>query len=293
MDVLVTGSTGFIGRHVVPVLMGAGHRVVCLHKPSSDLSVLPEGVELRVGDVRDLTSLREASSGCDAVVHLVGIIRERESTFEEVNVHGVRNLLEACGEGEPLLVHVGALGTRENSRSRYARSKAEAEVLVARSRLRHAILRPSLVLGPGGDFALRFVSLVSRYRRVPVVGDGATQIQPIHVLDVTRAVAATLAGRGEGRVWPLVGAERVSWNDLVERTASVMGLRRSVRHIPAGLARVASGLSSLFRSEELITRDELILMREDLVGDVDPFIELVGDEPLGLDQCLRASIPPA
>ncbi len=229
--------------------------------------------------------------GSDAIVHLVAIIREQESSFEEVNVQGLTNLLEACRESEPIFVHMGALGTSESSPSSYARSKARGEGLVAHSGLRHTVLRPSIVLGSGGDFTYRFVSLVRRYRRVPVVGDGRTQVQPIHVSDVVKAVAAALGGGGDGRVWRLVGPEAVSWDDFVLRTAAAMGLRRAVRHVPASLARFASRLSLLFRGEELVTQDELLLMQRDLVDDVEQFRELVGEEPMALDQCLKASIP--
>ncbi|MCJ2520278.1 MAG: complex I NDUFA9 subunit family protein [Candidatus Thermoplasmatota archaeon] len=287
MKVLVTGSTGFVGGHLVSALIRAGHDVRCLHRHSSDLSVL-EGleVELQMGNVLNLEDLRSAVGGVDAVVHLVAIIREREATFEEVNVQGVKNLLRACRDTKPRIIHMGALGTGRGSRSRYSRSKAAGERLVRDSELPHTILRPSLILGPGGDFTTRFGSLIERYRKVPLIGPGESLLQPLYVGDVVKATIAALV-REQGRVWDLVGPERVTWNELVVRVAQVAGLTRSIRHVPLRLARFVSKVSSFLSGEPLVTEDELILMQEDVYGDTKDFVDLTGDEPMALDDCLE------
>lgn len=292
MKVLVTGSTGFVGGHLVSALIRAGHDVRCLHRHSSDLSVL-EGleVELQMGNVLNLEDLRSAVGGVDAVVHLVAIIREREATFEEVNVQGVKNLLRACRDSKPRIVHMGALGTDMGSRSRYSRSKAAGERLVRDSNLPHTILRPSLILGPGGDFTTRFGSLIERYRKVPLIGPGESLLQPLYVGDVVKAAIAALVSE-QGRVWDLVGPERVTWNELVVRVAQVAGLTRSIRHVPPRLARFVSKVSSLFSGEPLVTEDELILMQEDVCGDTKDFVDLTGDEPMALDDCLERAFGP-
>ncbi len=279
-----------MGRHLVPALLEAGHGVRCLHRRTSDLSAL-EGldVDLHAGDVLDLESLRSAVEDMTAVVHLVAVIRERDATFEEVNAQGVSNLLRACGDAQVHLVHMGALGTAVDSRSRYSRSKAAGERLVRESHLPHTVLRPALILGPGGDFTTRFGSLVERYRRVPVIGSGESLLQPIFVGDVVKATLAALARGGEGKTWELVGEERVTWNELVERVAHVMGVRRTVRHVPPRLALLASKASSLFAREAIVTADELVLMQEDVYGDVTGFVELTGDHPLDLDRCIERS----
>jgi NADH dehydrogenase len=289
VKVLVTGSTGFVGRHVVAALGGGGHEVRCLHRPTSDLSVL-EGLELHEGDILQPAALRPAVEGTEAVIHLVAVLREREATFEEVNVQGVRNLLEACEEaGVGTVVHMGALGTRPGSPSRYARSKAEGERLVRESGIPYAILRPSLILGPGGDFTERMADLVRRSRRVPLIGSGRSLIQPIYVEDVARAAVAALQERALGRTWELGGPERLTWEEFVLRIAGVLGLHRSVRHVPPMMARLLSRASSLVTGKPLITEDELILLQEDVYCDTADFVELTGVEPTDLDVCLERS----
>ncbi len=287
MEVLVTGSTGFVGRHLVPALRNAGHAVRCLHRPTSDLRVLPRDVARVSGDVRDAASLRSAVEGMDAVVHLVAILREREASFEAVNVQGVRNLLQACREPRPHLVHVGALGTREDAPSRYARSKAHGERLVREAGLPHTVLRPGHILGPGGDFTARFQSVVDRSRKVPMVGSGEAALQPLAVEDMVAAVAAALEAGGHGRVWDLVGPERLTWRAFVERVAAVRGLRRSVRRVPPPVARLGAALMRWTSRDPLVTRDEVLMMQEDVVGDPRAFHELTGRTPTPLDRTLQ------
>ncbi|MBI2936486.1 MAG: NAD(P)H-binding protein, partial [Chloroflexi bacterium] len=130
--VLVTGATGFVGRHVVAALTQRGAEPVrCLvHRPRRG-SVLQEfGVKLVQGDVRDPEAMRKAVEGVRAVVHLVATIREgrRWGTFEGVNRQGTRNLVAAAGEAEvEHFVYMSALGARENPRHRFAYSKWQAE----------------------------------------------------------------------------------------------------------------------------------------------------------------------
>lgn len=248
-------------------------------------------VELVAGDVLDLDSLRAAVEGVDAVVHLVAIIREKEATFEEVNVQGVRNLLEACGNSQVHVVHVSALGTSDDSRSRYSRSKAEGERIMRRGEVPYVILRPALILGGGGDFTGRLGSLVAHSRKVPVVGSGENLLQPIYVGDVVKALVAALDSE-RGRIWNLLGPDRVSWNELVRRVARVLGVKRSLRHVPLWLARLVAKASSMRRAEPIVTEDELLLMRVDVCGGTEDFVELTGQKPMGLDESLTRSLRP-
>ncbi|MEE9267800.1 MAG: complex I NDUFA9 subunit family protein [Thermoplasmata archaeon] len=292
MRVLVTGSTGFLGRHVVRTLVDAGHTVRCFHRPTSDLAPLADlAVTFAEGDVLLPGSLHAAVEGMEAVIHLVGILRERESTFEEVNVGGVRHLREACERaGVPRVVHLGALGTSERHPTRYARTKAAGEKVWRESDRAYVILRPSLVLGPGGDFTERILALIRRYRRVPVVGNGQNQIQPIWIGDAVRAIGAALQAPGR-RTWELVGPDRVTWDAFILRLAEGMGLSRRLRHVPAGLARAVSSVGALVGREPAVTRDELFFLRRDLVGRADQFQDLVGEPSTPLERWLPRLFP--
>ena len=96
--ILVTGSTGFVGRRVVEALTSRRHAVRALVHTRSRASVLPSGgVQVVEGDVLDPVALARVCEGVEAVIHLVAIVRESgDQTFQRVNYEGTRNLLDAA-----------------------------------------------------------------------------------------------------------------------------------------------------------------------------------------------------
>ena len=129
--ILVTGANGFVGRHVVRELAGAGKRVRALVRGTKGAAAL-EGVEceLAVGDVTDEAAVAAAVDGCDAVVHLVAIIHGRPADFERVIAGGARNVVAAArAAGVRRIVHMSALGVSERTKDTvpYYRAKWAAE----------------------------------------------------------------------------------------------------------------------------------------------------------------------
>jgi farnesol dehydrogenase len=98
MRVLVTGGTGYLGRAVVRAFARRGHEVVVYSRSAQ--TAPPAGAATVVaGDVRDAAALRRAATGSDAICHtaaLVSIWRRRPQDFDEVNVGGLRNVVDAA-----------------------------------------------------------------------------------------------------------------------------------------------------------------------------------------------------
>src|SRR5690242_3767811 len=113
MRVLLTGATGFVGSHILPRLLSEGHDVVALVR---DATTLPKHERLTAvrGDVVTGAGINDAVSGCDAVIHLVGIIMEvGDATFERVHFEGTRNVVAAAkGAHVKRFVQMSALGAR-------------------------------------------------------------------------------------------------------------------------------------------------------------------------------------
>jgi len=155
--VFVTGGTGFVGRAVVQALGAEGYAVRCLVRRGSERDLRGLGAIERVeGDVMARQSLDEGMAGCNAVIHLVGIIREHPAsgvTFERVHTQGTINVLEAAATvGARRYVHMSALGTRVGAHSRYHRTKWAAEEAVRASPIPWTIFRPSIIYGRGDGF---------------------------------------------------------------------------------------------------------------------------------------------
>jgi uncharacterized protein YbjT (DUF2867 family) len=290
--ILVTGGTGFIGPKVVHALRAEGRDVRCLvRRPERATTLKAWGCELAAGDVTDAVSLRAAVEGCDAVIHLVAIISGKRADFERVMVAGTQSLLAAAkAAGVRRVLLMSALGTTAETKELvpYYWAKWEMEQATARSGLEHVIFRPSFVFGRDGGVLPLFVRQVRWSPVTPVIGDGERRLQPIWVEDVAAhfAKAVDLAGAAN-RTFELGGPDQVTWNELYERIARVLGKRRARVHVPVGLMRVGATVAELLPRPP-ITRDQLTMLEAgDNVGDLTPALETFGIPVLPLDEQIR------
>jgi uncharacterized protein YbjT (DUF2867 family) len=291
--VFVTGGTGFVGRAVIQALRGEGCVVRCLVRRGSERDLQGLGAIERVeGDVMAPQTLDEGMAGCDAVVHLVGIIREQPAigaTFERVHTQGTVNVLDAAiAAGVRRYVHMSALGTRAESRSRYHRTKWLAEEAVRTSALPWTIFRPSIIYGRGDQFVTMLADLIERYPAVPVLGTGLQRLQPIPVVQVAAGFArALLRPATVKQAYTVAGPDAVTMLELLDRIGHAMG-RRHVRkiHAPLGLVRTAARLMHRFPGFP-VTPDQLLMLEEENVGDAQPFFSAFDLTPVPLNDGLR------
>ena len=161
-------------------------------------------------------TLERGMAGCDTVIHLVGIIREQpatHATFERVHVQGTVNVLEsAAATGVRRYLHMSALGTRAEARSRYHRTKWAAEEAVRSSPIPWTIFRPSIIYGRGDEFVNMLAAMIRRYPVTPVIGDGLQRLQPIPVEHVAEGFARAVALDGTAKhVYPVGGPTSSRW----------------------------------------------------------------------------------
>lgn len=271
--ILVTGAGGFVGRHVVRELTGAGERVRALVRSTKGADALAGAdCELAVGDVTDPASVAAAAEGCDAVVHLVAIIHGRPAAFERVIADGTATVVDAARTaGVGRLVHMSALGVGEHTKDTvpYYRAKWQAEQAVAGSGLPHAILRPSFVFGTDGGALPRFLRIARLAPVTPIVGPGTQRLQPIWVEDLARAVRLALVhdggfgqkppAGGPELLFELGGPDVVDWNELWARLKQALGARRPSAHLPPWLLRPQAFLLERLPNPPL-TRDQLTML---------------------------------
>ena len=292
--ILVTGGTGFVGPKVVHALRAQGREVRCLVHRRSGTQLASWGCELATGDMTDADSLRRAVDGCDAVVHLVGIITGKPEDFEHVMVQGTRDLLAAATEaGVRRFVAMSALGLSEQTKDLvpYYRAKWAIEQATKGSGLEHVIFRPSFVFGRDGGVLPMFVRQVRWLPVTPVLGPGTARLQPIWVEDVAAYFAAGVdEPAAANRTFELGGPEAVTWDELYERIRRALGARRATVHVPFGLLRPAAAVAELLPKPP-VTRDQLTMLAAgDNVCDLGPAQETFGIEPIGLDEQLRRAV---
>jgi NADH dehydrogenase len=273
-----------VGSAVVPALVGRGHVVRLLVRPRSEWKVgRRTDIEVALGDVTDLRSCRKAAEGAWAVVHLVGIIRERKGeSFEKVHAEGTRNVVAAAREaGAGRFIHMSSAGTGPGGSTPYFRTKWTAERAVRWSGLDWTILRPSLMHGKGGELLERMLEMIARRGPVPIVGSGDYPLQPVWVGDVAEIVAKTLE-RTEtiGRTYGVGGPEVMTFRSMIQTLARIAtGRTKPSLRVPLALARLAAPIAERAMRNPPVTSGELKMLLEGSVADNGPVVSDLGFEP--------------
>mgnify|MGYP001436322068 CR=1 FL=1 len=288
--VLVIGGTGFVGSHLIPRLVEVGEKVKCLDRGLARAETgKVSGVELVLGNVTNLLSLKEAMSGAESVVHLVAILRENKgTTFDGVNVGGTKNVVQAAlSSGVKQLIHIGALGASPNPRYRYTYSKWQGEEAVRSSNLDYTILEPSIMFGTGAGFITRLVRSLKMFPFLaPVPGSGRTRFQTIWVEDTVTCILQALKGGKSRQTCRIGGPEYLTYEQMLDATMSALGAKRIKVHLPLPLMRpVAVVMEKVLRSPP-VTSGELRQLEVDNITDLDAVERQFGFKPLALSQGL-------
>lgn len=213
----ITGGSGFVGMHLVDLLLEKGHDITIYDtvEPDAAYRAHPR-VRFVKGDVRDLTLLRSAMQGNDVVHHNAAVLPLGATGKElrDVNVGGTRNVLEAArATGIRKVINISSTsiygiqhgeildeGAAPAPIDPYGASKAEAEQVCRAFRAEHPSLdistvRPCPIIGTGrmGIFGILF-DWILRGKRVYVIGDGRNPYQFVGVSDLVR-LCALLAER--------------------------------------------------------------------------------------------------
>ncbi len=270
MKIFIAGATGFVGGHLTKMLLQRGHELVLL---THSRSRAPEpGLQFVSGDVTAAASYGAAIKGCDAVINLVGIIREfpaRGITFEHLHVEATAAMVQATQQAGVLrYLQMSALGTRLDAVSGYHRTKWRAEELVRGSGLAWTIFRPSLIFGPKDAFVNMLADNLRLTPVMPTMGDGQYRLQPIHGDDVAHCYADALEQpETAGKVYELCGPDRLSYRELLDTIAAAMGRRPPFKPaLPLTIMRpVIKALQGI--SAFPITTDQLQMLLEENICD--------------------------
>jgi NADH dehydrogenase len=270
--VTVIGGSGFVGRHVVRALARRGYRIrVAVRRPDLAGHLQPLGKVGQIvpvqANVRFPASLEAACSSAYAVVNLPGVLyNSGPQRFEAVHVFGAEAAARAAANaGARIFIHMSALGADPDSRSQYARTKAQGEAR-ARSAFPGAIvMRPAIIFGPEDGFFNRFAALARFSPALPLIGGGGTRFQPVFVGDVAEAFERLIEkGEADGRTYELGGPEIYTFKELMQFTLQTIMRRRLLLPLPFAVAEVMAVFLQLL-PRPLLTVDQVELLRRDNV----------------------------
>jgi NADH dehydrogenase len=247
--IALIGGSGFVGRHLTRHLRNRGYqcRVITRHPHRhTELRPVADVVEADAFDPHELTA---ALHGCEAVVHLIGILNEGGSqrSFRRIHVELVENVVAACHAAKVVrLLHMSALNADQaRGASLYLRSKGEGENrahTLGKPGIAVTSFRPSVIFGPDDSFLNRFAALIRIPGPLPLACPDA-ELSPVYVGDVAAAFANALEDRSTfGQHYELCGPKTYTLEQLVRFVAYHSGHYKAIIRLPDWASRLQAAI---------------------------------------------------
>jgi len=277
MKIALFGGTGFVGSYVIDELISSEMvpRVLVRSGSEGKLSQA-EKCELVSGDISNLNAVEETIEGTDAVIYLIGIIRDFSSrgiNFEKLHFKGAGDCMDFAAQSKVnRFILMSANGVKMDG-TRYQVTKFLAEQVLKNSSLDWTIFRPSLIFGDSRG-KVEFCSqlrddMLSLPIPAPIFYDGLIpknagefSMSPIHVEDVTKCFVHAIKNKASfGQTYELGGQLTFTWKELIDIIATAIGKKKWKVPAPSIGVKMAGALLDRF-SWFPISRDQITMLME-------------------------------
>ncbi|ELZ95191.1 NADH dehydrogenase 32K chain-like protein [Haloferax mucosum ATCC BAA-1512] len=240
MRVLVTGATGFVGRHLVPALLDAGHDVVVFVREAGRYDG-PADVEVVEGDIFEPETVEPAMVGVDAAYYLIHSMQSG-GDFEARDRLAARNFINAAdAAGVERVVYLGGLGEEHDQLSAHLRSRREVEHILASSSPELTTLRAAIIVGAG---SASFDMVRQLAKRLPVMVTPQwveTRCQPIAIEDVVAYLVGVLDHpETAGETYEIGGPDVLTYREMLQRVGTQLGQSPRIVPVPVLTPRLSS-----------------------------------------------------
>jgi NADH dehydrogenase len=302
-SLLITGAAGFVGTQLLAHLDTSKYQTIyCLDRKREDiqLPVLPgqerEKITTIQGDLLNSSTYESILEQVDTVIHLAAVTgKVNPKDYFKVNAYATMLLLDRCkkaGVKHFLFFSSIAVTFKNKYRYFYAQSKEQAESYVKTSGLKFTILRPTMIMGKGSPVFTGLARLAG-LPIIPVFGKGKTRIQPVHVMDVVKAIQTIENdSRYSDEVLELGGPEVISINEFMKKIALSRGKKKPrTFHLPIGLIgfflsileRVVYGLLPL-------TVGQLASFRNEGTAEENSLLKQLSPGMMGIEKIIKDSL---
>lgn len=242
-SVLITGATGLVGRRLVERLSKVGFRLSIFVRALHDQPFFDQHkVQVFLGNVKDRASIEQAVKGQDALIHLLGAFSPQDSqSLDDINAAGTYQVHSLAQENKVgKFIFLSAYGASLGVHNPFLVSKGQAEVDIMQGEIPYVILRSTPIYGEGSLLTTLLKGLVEK-GKVPLIGTGKQQLQPIYVGDVVEYLHKALVGpAATQRVLEIGGPDKVSYEELVQLAAEILGRKITLNRLPGFLRPILS-----------------------------------------------------
>jgi NADH dehydrogenase len=294
--ILITGSTGYIGQHLVRRLIAQGERPRCLVRDPQKAAHLFPGDQIEVvqGDTTQPATLAEAVKGVETIVHTGFMTADRKESpgnhYEATNVAGTTNLVKAAETaGVRRVIEVSGLGTKPDKPGSYMQGRYLAEKVLKESKLDWTIIQPSVLFGKNAPFMKGLTDLIQSSPIVPLIGGGKVMFQPISVDDVVSVILWVLAKpeRSRQQTFTIGGPDYYSFTQIIDALMHAMHKTRLKAPAPRPLVGVGAAVMEAVLPKPPLTKAALTLFAFDNTTDLNSVEREFGFAPQSFQHFLE------
>ena len=273
-NILVFGSTGFIGRSISKRLLQNGDKLICPVRNASrvkrnilsgDIGQI-EVIEFDINNLDEIKSLIEKS---DLVINLIGILYEQNNlSFELAHYLLPKKIAGYCELFKKPFLHVSSLGSTFQTKSNYLISKKMGEEFIENNNTNHIIVRPSTVYGEEDNFINLFGKMAKILPFLPLIKKGKTKFQPIYVNDLSLLIFNLLNNFDKYRNFNLaaVGNEVFTFKEILSHIFVSLKKKERFFYIPSFLAILQGKLLEKL-PKPLFTYDQYVTLSHDSISE--------------------------
>lgn len=267
--VLIFGSTGQIGKHLIRKLTKNNYKVICQTRNSHKAIFLKSSgsigyIDIQEANIFDIEKIESLISEIDVCVNLIGILYEKGklNTFKRVHEDFPNILSEICSKYNKDLVHISALSVENANDSLYALSKYAGENKIKKNLKRATIIKPSVVFSVDDNFTTRFMSLLNILPLFPLYYNGNTKFTPIHASDLANLIFNVISNEITSKEIEAIGPEVLTFKQMIEIILKCIGKKRLLIPLPLIFAKSSARFFQMFPNP-LLTIDQLKLLKYD------------------------------
>jgi len=305
MNVLITGSSGFIGSHLAEELVKKGYNVKCLVRKTSNIENLKKlGVELVYGELTNKDSLARAVDDVDIVYHLgavLGSFNEPKELIWNVNVNGTKNILdESFKHGVKKFIHFSTFlvygYTKKPANEKtpysapttyYGETKRESEKIVEEymdKGMSTVIIQPTVIHGAGLDFGFANLFKAIQDGKFMFIGNGDNLLHLGYIDNLIEGVLlASESEKAIGKKYIIGDEKPLPFKVVVGYMAGILGVKMPRIHLPEVVARVSIPplkiLSLITAKQPILTSERINFIVKNQAGDISKIKNELGFKP--------------
>ncbi len=273
-NILVFGSTGFIGRSLMKRLLQNGDKLICPVRNANRVkrNILSGDIgqiEVIEFDIHNLEEIKTLIANSDLVINLIGILYEKNNlSFELVHYLLPKKIANYCELYKKPFLHVSGLGSTFQTKSNYLISKKMGEEFIENNNTNHIIVRPSTVYGEEDNFFNLFGKMAKILPFLPLIKNGMTKFQPIYVNDLSLLIFNLLNNfeKHKNSNIAAVGNEIFTFKEILSHIFLSLKKKERFFYIPSFLAIIQGKVLEKL-PKPLFTYDQYVTLSHDSISE--------------------------